>query len=295
MLDYCLDITDDSFMHVYIPDATALSFPFCLYEEGYFKSGRNYYTIRDNKPMYLIIYTISGCGTVKIDGKSYSLPTGSAVLIDCRRLHEYRTASGEPWCFHWVHFDGPAMGGYHKMLVEDFGVLHIAEELHFESYLNRIHDIEVETNATLRCALFSDIMTSVLLVLGNSRYFSNYNRESNSDVVQTVCKYIKEHLGQHITVDELAEQVNLSKFYFIRLFKRYMGVSPYQYVQIMRINRAKDLLLTSQLRISEISDIVGFSSPTRFVKFFSELTGVHPTKFRKTTYSMMTSFQNNED
>ncbi len=286
MLDYCLDISGNSFMHVYTPDGTASSFPFCLYEEGYFESGNNYYTVRDNKPMYLVIYTISGCGSMKVGDKQRSLPAGSAVLIDCRSRHEYRTVSAEPWCFHWVHFDGPAMSGYHQMLVEDFGVLHIAEKVRFVRYLERIHDINVETNAILRYALFSDIMAGMLLILGNARFFSDCNSEVNSDVVQIACNYIKEHLGQHITVDELAELVHLSKYYFIRLFKRHMGVSPYQYVQIMRVNRAKELLMTSQLRINEISQMVGFSSAVRFTKFFADMTGTYPSQFRKTAYSM---------
>ena len=109
MLDYCLNISDQSYMHVYTPDALASSFPFTLYEEGYFEAGSDYYTIRDGKPMYLLLYTVSGAGTIKVDGKLRQLPAGYAALIDCRAMHEYRTVSKEPWCFHWVHFDSAVM------------------------------------------------------------------------------------------------------------------------------------------------------------------------------------------
>ena len=65
-----------------------------------------------------------------------------------------------------------------------------------------------------------------------------------------------------------------------------MGVSPYQYVQITRANRAKELLVTTSFRVNEISEMIGFSSPTRFTKFFSDMTGMSPTQFRKSSYML---------
>ena len=65
-----------------------------------------------------------------------------------------------------------------------------------------------------------------------------------------------------------------------------MGVSPYQYVQITRINRAKELLMSTDFRINEIADAVGFSSAMRFTKFFSDMTGMSPSAFRKNSYQM---------
>ena len=93
MLDYCLDINENSYINVYTADSTALSFPFFLYEDGYFEANDKYYTIRSENPMYLLIYTVSGSGMVKVNDKTCYLSKGMAVLIDCRDLHEYRTIS----------------------------------------------------------------------------------------------------------------------------------------------------------------------------------------------------------
>ena len=276
-------------MRVDTPDAVATSFPFCLYEEGYFEAGKEYYTIRDGKPMYLLLYTVSGSGTVKVDGKMRQLPAGYATVIDCREKHEYRTVSKEPWCFHWVHFDSAVMEGYRKMLIEEFDTWKVSEQLRFVRYLERVHDLSTEENAMLRYALFSDLVSGLLLVLGNSSVTSESQRDVDSDAVRTACRFIEENLKSDISIDQLASLVHLSKFYFIRLFKRLMGVSPYQYVQITRINRAKELLMSTDFRINEIADAVGFSSAMRFTKFFSDMTGMSPSVFRKNSYQMQHS------
>ena len=286
MLDYCLDIAASSFARVYTPDTTAVSFPFCLYEEGYFEAGKNYYTVRDGKPMYLVLYTVSGSGTVKVDGKLRQLPAGFATLIDCREKHEYRTVSKEPWCFHWVHFDSSVMDGYRKLLIEDFDTWKIGEKLRFVRYIERIHELSTESNVMLRYALFSDLVSGLLLILANASCALDSQRDIDSDAVHTACRYIEENLKSDISIDQLASLVHLSKFYFIRLFKRLMGVSPYQYVQITRINRAKELLMSTDFRINEIADAVGFSSAMRFTKFFSDMTGMSPSAFRKNSYQM---------
>lgn len=289
MLDYCLDISESSHVRVYTPDAIATSFPFCLYEEGFFEAGKDYYTIRDGKPMYLLLYTLSGSGTVKVDGKLRQLPAGYAALIDCRKMHEYRTVSKEPWCFHWVHFDSDAMEGYRKILLDDFDTWKVSEQLRFVRYLERIRTLSSESNTLLRYALFSDLLAGLLLILCNSSCLAESERDVDSDAVHTACRYIEENLKSDISIDQLASLVHLSKFYFIRLFKRLMGVSPYQYVQITRINRAKELLMTTDFRINEIADAVGFSSAMRFTKFFSDMTGMSPSAFRKSSYQLAQS------
>ena len=287
MLDYCLNISDQSYMHVYTPDALASSFPFTLYEEGYFEAGSDYYTVRDGKPMYLLLYTVSGAGTIKVDGKLRQLPAGYATLIDCRAMHEYRTVSKEPWCFHWVHFDSAVMGGYRKMLIEEFDTWRVSEKLRFIRYFEKIHEVSAEANAMLRYALFSDLVSGLLLVLGNSSVADDGQRSVDSDAVHAACRYIEDNLKSDISIDQLASLVHLSKFYFIRLFKRLMGVSPYQYVQITRINRAKELLISTDFRINEVADAVGFSSAMRFTKFFSDMTGMSPSTFRKSSFQMV--------
>ena len=204
-------------------------------------------------------------------------------------MQVFATVSKEPWCFHWIQFDSSVMEGYRKLLIEEFDTWKVSEQLRFTRYLERVHDLSSEANVMLRYALFSDLVSGLLLILSNSSCSAESQRDIDSDAVRAACSYIEENLKSDISIDQLASLVHLSKFYFIRLFKRLMGVSPYQYVQITRINRAKELLMTTDFRINEIADAVGFSSAMRFTKFFSDMTGMSPSVFRKNSYQMQYS------
>jgi AraC-like DNA-binding protein len=265
-------------------EALASSFPFCIYEDGYFEAGRRYFTMRDNKPMYLLIYTISGRGTTSVGNRLRHIDPGQAVLLDCNRLHEYKTVSDEPWCFHWVHFDGAGVSGYSRPLFEELEVVDVDEKLRMGRYFEEIHQLASEANTIKKHARVSHIVAALLLIMVNSYYNCEQDAESGRNVITVACQYVEENLHLDLSVETLSDRVHLSKFYFIRLFKKHMGVSPYQYVQTTRINRAKELLITTNYRINEIAEMTGFSSPTRFTKLFSEMTGVTPTKFRRQSF-----------
>ena len=93
--------------------------------------------------------------------------------------------------------------------------------------------------------------------------------------------YIQEHLGEEITLEAIATQLNMSQYYFCHLFKQSMGISPYQYVLQQRINKAKQLLKQRQLTITDVALECGFANQTHFTKYFRKLTGATPKNYRE--------------
>ena len=93
--------------------------------------------------------------------------------------------------------------------------------------------------------------------------------------------FIEAHLDQPFTLDQLADELGISVFYFCRQFKQSMGITPHQYVTRRRIEKAKELLVHSQLPITEISLQVGFATPSAFSRLFRQLTGMSPKEFRQ--------------
>jgi AraC family transcriptional regulator len=88
------------------------------------------------------------------------------------------------------------------------------------------------------------------------------------------------HLERELPLEELAEAAYLSPFHFARLFKKATGASPHAYLAALRIERAKSLLATTDLSITEIATRVGYSSPSHFTKAFRQSTGLAPRAFR---------------
>jgi AraC family transcriptional regulator len=98
--------------------------------------------------------------------------------------------------------------------------------------------------------------------------------------LQQAIDYIQAHLAEDLSLDDIAAQVGMSRYYFCHLFKRSTGMSPYQYVIKCRIDRAKELLLFRQdCSIADVAFQVGFASQSQFTKHFKKWVGTTPKKF----------------
>ena len=84
-----------------------------------------------------------------------------------------------------------------------------------------------------------------------------------------------------ITIDDMAKVACISKYHFSRLFKESTGQSPYKYLSQYRIDKAKDLLISTNLSVNEIALRVGFDDMSSFIYLFKQHMHVSPLQFRK--------------
>ena len=91
--------------------------------------------------------------------------------------------------------------------------------------------------------------------------------------------YIDKHFSENINLEKIAGKALVSKFHFIRLFKKYYGRTPNQYLQGVRIENAKKLLQRRK-SIDEVCVAIGFTSKTTFVSLFKKLTGLTPLAYQ---------------
>jgi AraC-like DNA-binding protein len=99
-------------------------------------------------------------------------------------------------------------------------------------------------------------------------------------VIARAKQYIQEHQTDELSLGQVASAVHASPFYFCKLFKKVTGFHFTDYVSRTRIERAKNLLLNPNLRISEIAYEVGFQSLTHFNRVLKRIVGQSPTAFR---------------
>ena len=107
-------------------------------------------------------------------------------------------------------------------------------------------------------------------------------RQENAEppVIAKAKEFIREHQAENLSLGQVAKAVNTSTFYFCKMFKKFTGVNFTDYVSRVRIEKAKDLLLNPNLRISEIAYEVGFQSLTHFNRVFKRILGQSPTDYR---------------
>ncbi len=114
---------------------------------------------------------------------------------------------------------------------------------------------------------------------------ANYTDEKRADapdsLVEWVLSQVNGRLDQDITLDEMARELHVSKFYLCHAFKRKTGITIMQYVLSQRIARAKQLLAGTDHTVTEIATRVGFDSAAHFAKVFRALEGTAPRQYRK--------------
>jgi len=104
---------------------------------------------------------------------------------------------------------------------------------------------------------------------------------SESPVIKKAKQFIEERQTDDISTRDVAKVVNVSTFYFCKLFKKATGMTFTEYLSVVRIAKAKNLLLNPNLRISEIAYDIGYQSLTHFNRTFHRIVGHSPTAYRR--------------
>jgi len=122
------------------------------------------------------------------------------------------------------------------------------------------------------------IFAQHLAMLSNQVFIQQENAEP--PVITKARAYIAEHQTEEIKLGQVAKAVNMSSYYFCKMFKKVAGINFTDYVARIRIEKSKNLLLNPNLRISEIAFEVGFQSLTHFNRVFKKILGQSPTEYR---------------
>ena len=119
----------------------------------------------------------------------------------------------------------------------------------------------------------------VLILVGICRDLSIYD-ESDA-VIKRARIYIEENYYQDISNADYAEKLGVSESYFMKQFKKYMRVSAQQYRTECRIKNAKNMLISTNYKIADISRIVGYNDSLYFSRVFKKMTDMTPTEYRE--------------
>ena len=275
-------ISDNSIWLTATPTQAAVTLPFYITEAGHFYAESDYEVHRDAHDSYLLIYTQNGSGTVTSGTASFELPIGCAAVIDCHQSHSYFSNGGE-WEFLWTHIKGSSVNTFFDMLYPS-GVFAVnitnpeklTEIMHELMYKIRENDILNTVNLSAEMhGLFN------ILIADSLKNEQEKSRGRYFEYVEHVIRLIHQNYSQSLTIDDIIDGIPISKYHFIRVFRRIMGITPYNYLTNYRINSAKILLRTTDLSVSEIAEKCGFSDTSNFIVQFKKNSNQKPLQYRK--------------
>jgi AraC-like DNA-binding protein len=245
--------------------------------------------VRQNLPSFLIKYTFGGEGRLKYDGQEQFLREGQLFWLDCTRHQHYNTSpESDSWNIIWVHFYGESARQYYELFLSQNGgsnVLTMPADNSVQDklkalvamYGSSVGDFMVDVEA-------SGILTSLLLEIIKST-----SRAEQGAGIPEFVSAAKEHLTQNyqesISLDDLSELYHINKYHFLRLFKRYVGLTPNEFLIQTRLNKAKVFLRTTKRTVTEISSMVGVPNTSHFINLFKKHEQMTPHAYRQTWYS----------
>ena len=281
-LSYRLDLLEGSIMGPASPSRRAQTLPVSVVSYGYFVAGPGHFTERDQmRCLFQVFITHSGRGRFLIDGEELIAEPGTVALLDCGHPHRYESLDGV-WEHEWVNFSGSGCRIYYELInPEGFAIYPLDGNDDIPAVMREIRegvgrqDMPGFVHTSTRIIRLLDAIYGLTVEQQRMRMT---DRQSN--VVRSV-KYIDAHYMEPLSLENLAQTAFLSKFYYTRAFKRYMGVTPYEYLNTVRINHAKSLLLATRISVEDSAWRVGFSGSKNLIRQFKQATGMTPGEYRR--------------
>ncbi len=237
---------------------------------GHFNTNEHLLKSR-NFDQSLLIYCLAGAGTYTLGKTVYEIKKGDIFYVPAHFTHGYASDPIVGWNIKWLHF----CGSYAENLVHIAGF----------SAVQPIRKIGVSKPV-------SNSFDSLFRILSDKRI--NYSIDAARAFLGILIELIKISgpldSKKNLTGTVSAESVNLvsiakkagySKFHYSRLFKKTTGVSPWTYALGLKIDRAKEMLMNSDVSVKEVSLTVGINDPNYFSRLFAKHAGMPPVRYRK--------------
>ena len=232
---------------------------------------------------YQLLYIAEGRGTFH----SHTVPTaqlreGDLFLLFPGEWHSYSPSPTTGWKSYWIGFKGRNMDDRVRA-----GFLTPTKPIYHVGFSDDIVHLYKEAYETALCEaaysqqVLAGLVNHIIGVMYSLERNIELNRnQAHVDMVNRARLEIREHLESSLTIQQVAQDLGVSYSNFRKLFKEYTGISPATYQQDLRLQRAKELLSTTDMSVKEIAYRLNFESPDYFSAKFKIKTGRRPSELR---------------
>ncbi len=263
----------------------AAEFPYQFVEMGYHFS--QLATFRPNGlPEYQFVYCVSGKGIFKFGNQKFEISSGMGFFTAPHTPQEYYAIEND-WIVHYVLFNGFGVEPYVKsMNIPNYQVVHIRNPFYFDNYFRSLYDCIQNRKDSWRIEASVILYAMLSLFQSLDPYDTPLEAEISAGKLSLIINYIEKNYASVISLQDLAELIKVSPSYFCQLFKKTYKISPMDYINQFRIQKAKDLLYNNRLLpVHKIAELVGFSDTSYFCRIFKKQEGVTPSQFKEISFT----------
>lgn len=231
---------------------------------------------------YQILYITEGKGTLKTESAgSFEIQEGDVFLLFPGEWHTYCPDEATGWKEYWIGFSGVNIDS--RVSAGFFSKESPLYRIGYDETMVTLFQDAIKA-AKKQEKHFQQLLAGIVNYMLGLIFTVNENRKlqgrENHEIVEKARQFMHENIENNLEMPAIAEFLNISYSSFRHIFKQYTGMAPSQYYLNLKIQRAKDMLKSSDASIKEISYILHFDTPEYFTKLFKKKTGLTPSQFR---------------
>lgn len=225
-----------------------------------------------------LIFVVEGEGNILCDCRKYRLLSGDIIIVNSGEVHRINTESSMTYhCF--------IIGeSFCKENGVDIGEIRFMTRIRDEKLMSLLDVIIDQWDGASPYSVteIRSAALSILLHLLKNFVFEEMTRGDRwqSDSIINALEFVNNNFRESLSLDDVAKRAGMSKYHFVREFKRYTGHTVVRYINILRCEYAKRLLRSTELSVGDIAAGCGYENQSYFSKIFKTYTGILPREFR---------------
>lgn len=255
---------------------------------GYYPHAMHHYRERPcGVGQYILIYCLKGCGWYAADGQRYDVRAGQWFVIPSGVPHAYASDNDDPWTIYWVHFTGDDASAYGDGCMTPTEIKagpssRIADRnALFEEMFAALGDSRSIESLLYASSLLHAYLASFRYLKAFRRCNPDQNNIDGNDIVGMAVRYMSENLERKLTLADICRFTGYGQSQVSLLFRNKTGQSPLNYFNKLKMQRACELLETTDMKINQICSKVGIDDCYYFSRLFTKTIGVAPRCYRQ--------------
>lgn len=238
------------------------------------------YTVFQKSVLHIVT---QGEGTFSYAGETYHLTAGDIFLLERGMEVEYKPSFSNPWTYYWVGMNGKQILNYlSRCSIVDSHVILGQDTTDIKNIIQLICKLSqsIESNNSNDILIMQYLYQLVYTLQEKFPKIFSVQVDIVNEDIQHAVDFINTNYQKHITVEDVAKSVNITRSHLYKLFKKNLGCSPKEYLTYIRMYHASQLLIHTSTLISDISRQVGYKDPLLFSKNFTKHFEISASEYR---------------
>lgn len=251
------------------------------------KYGGDWHSVPHTHNHMELFYIVGGKGQFLIEDQLYPVDANNLIIINPSVTHTEVSLNAQPLEYIVLGVEGIELDTS-ETTNGQYCILDHFESADISSCLrNILREMELKNPGYEDiCQAFMEILIIRLMRNTTLAVPTNPQTASGNRQCAAVKRYIDLHFKEALTLEQLAEEAHMNKYYLSHTFKREYGVSPINYMISRRVEESKYLLAETNLSMSQISQLLGFSSLSYFSQVFRRTQSISPMEYRQSTRNL---------